>query len=390
MRHYTSPLIIYVVWHPKFNLGKEFAEGIYSTFCRDVSMPFSRGANIPVFFRNVSPSGRKHPISINKALSDKNALILLIDEKMFGDSEWRKYASALARQVNSNTRIYPIAFSKYAFDIDERTLTSKQFISVHNVRKTKTQSVKLEQWDRLKSSLLHDITRQLMNLKPSYKEKKPDTDDSPVKFFLSHAKKDGKKEAEGLRDFIERNTKLDNFFDANDIADGHEFAKQIKNNLNNSALIVFHTDEYSNREWCRIEVITAKRNMVPVIIVHNIKHGENRSFPYMGNTPTIKWNNNYQEIIDFALLQVLKFYYSKLKIEYEIKQYGLKAKYNCFHLPSPPELFNYINIKSVKVMGNKKSIVLYPDPPLGSEELQVLNDINDKIVFTTPILIPSL
>lgn len=390
MKHYKSPLIIYVVWHPRFKFGKEFANLIYSTFCRDVTNPFSRSANIPVFFRNDNQAGRKHPLQINKSLATKSAVILLIDENLFRDSEWKTYISGIARNADPNTRVYPVAFSKYAFDIDEKYLKSKQFISVYDARKTKNKTVKQKQWEIMRSCLLHDISRQLMNLKPSYKQKKSDTDDSPVKFFLSHAKKDGKVEAEGFRDFIERNTKLDNFFDTNDIADGHEFEQQIKKNLNNSALIVFHTDEYSNREWCRIEVITAKRNLVPVIIVHNIKVGENRSFPYMGNTPTIKWNNNYQEIIDFGLIQVLKFYFSKLKIEKESKQYSLSSVFNCFHLPTTPELFNYINMKALKKNSAKKTIVLYPDPPLGSEELKVLNDIDDKIIFTTPILIPSL
>jgi hypothetical protein len=40
--------------------------------------------------------------------------------------------------------------------------------------------------------------------------------------------------------------------------------------------------------------------------------------------------------------------------------------------------------------GNKKLIVLYPDPPLGAEELKVLNEIDEKIIFITPIYLPTL
>ena len=72
-----------------------------------------------------------------------------------------------------------------------------------------------------------------------------------------------------------------------DIADGYEFEKQIETNIKDSALIVFHTDEYSAREWCRIEVLVAKRNKCSIVVVHDIKKGEKRAFPYLGNTPTI-------------------------------------------------------------------------------------------------------
>jgi hypothetical protein len=34
-------------------------------------------------------------------------------------------------------------------------------------------------------------------------------------------------------------------------------------------------------------------------------------------------------------------------------------------------------------------LVLYPDPPLGYEELRLLNDVDENIEFITPILLPS-
>ena len=66
--------------------------------------------------------------------------------------------------------------------------------------------------------------------------------------------------------------------------------------------------------------------------------------------------------------------------------YDLKKDYECVELTSPPELFNYIDIERIKIklQGSREILVIYNDPPLGTEELNVLNDIDTKIHFTTP------
>ena len=35
-------------------------------------------------------------------------------------------------------------------------------------------------------------------------------------------------------------------------------------------------------------------------------------------------------------------------------------------------------------------VILYPEPPLGAEELRILNEIDRDIKFITPILLPTL
>lgn len=55
-------------------------------------------------------------------------------------------------------------------------------------------------------------------------------------------------------------------------------------------------------------------------------------------------------------------------------------------ITSPPELFNFLDIKTFKEdLGDKNLIILYPDPPLGLEELNILNQLDEEIEFTTPI-----
>ena len=59
-------------------------------------------------------------------------------------------------------------------------------------------------------------------------------------------------------------------------------------------------------------------------------------------------------------------------------------------LTSPPELFNYIDIYKKKVESKNHLVILYPEPPLGAEELKILNEIDKDIEFITPILLPTL
>lgn len=216
---------------------------------------------------------------------------------------------------------------------------------------------------------------------------------SPVKLFLSHAKKDGEETTKKFKLFVESETKLDIFFDTVDIADGYEFEKQIEDNIENAALVVFHTDEYSSREWCRVEVLVAKRNKCSIVVVHDIKDGEKRAFPYMGNTPTItlkeEESSSFMEILTLTLFQVVNnLYQRELLKSFEAEFKNDQAEF--VTITSPPELFNYVDLHKMKLTEKRKLIVLYPEPPLGAEELRILNDIDKDIRFVTPIYLPTL
>ena len=74
-----------------------------------------------------------------------------------------------------------------------------------------------------------------------------------------------------------------------------------------------------------------------------------------------------------------------------IELYKLDKKYEVVeYLTSPPELFNYIFIMKLKEKNNKSIVILYPDPPLGNEELRLLNEMDKNITFVTPVMLPNL
>ena len=383
------PLSIFIVWHPKFTEGKAIANNLYSTFCRDIEQPLSRGLGIPVYYRSVSKENI--PITIDTNNATRNAIVLLVDQKYFIDENFRKYTEELCKLVDEHTRIYPVALCEQAYELG-CGLNSLQFIRAYlgalNIQENFDFSMK-----KIKTELLHDCARLLMNFQPTWKDKAGDKANSPVQLFLSHAKKDGLETTKRFKKFVDENLKLDVFFDTQSIADGYEFEQQIEESIKKSALVVFHTDEYSAREWCRIEVLVAKRNKCSIVVVHDIKNGEKRAFPYLGNTPTItiqqEEKESFYEIVNLTLYQVLNNLFQLELLESFHKQFPIEGT-EYVYITSPPELFNYIDIFKQKEKSENNLVILYPEPPLGAEELRILNEIDKEIKFITPILLPTL
>ena len=113
----------------------------------------------------------------------------------------------------------------------------------------------------------------------------------------------------------------------------------------------------------------------------------------MGNTPTITLKDDeslsFIEILTLTLCQVLNnLYQRELLQSFEDEFRSDQAEF--VTITSPPELFNYIDLYKMKRSEKKKLIVLYPEPPLGAEELRILNDIDKDIKFVTPIYLPTL
>lgn len=391
MSNIKYPLNIYVIWHPNFESGKKIAEKLYSTFCRDYQNPLSRGIGIPVYFRYIKLEEDK-PLEIDLSNAEKNAIVLLIDEEYVLDEKFRSYTEHLSKNMSDDNRIFPISLCNKAYSIGcglstlQFTDGTKLFNKNLNlqIEKDLEKSIK-----KIKTELLHDCSRLLLNFHPKQKDKEHHRIGAPVKLFLSHAKKDGENTTIKFKQFIENNLKLDVFFDTVDIANGYDFAEQFEQEIKHSALVVFHTDEYSNREWCRREILIAKKHKSPIVVVHNILNGEKRAFPYLGNMPTTvigkKEIVGFYKIVNLTLYQVLNNLYQNRLLESYSKMD--EDENNIIKvITSPPELFNFLDIKTYKEdLGNKKLIILYPDPPLGLEELTILSELDKDVEFTTPI-----
>lgn len=355
------PLSIYILFHSKYNDGLKVYTNIYHLLCRNAEQPLTDGIDIPVFLRTENQDSQIPEINFDQ--SDKTAIFLLIDESMYCCPAWKKYIDSLisSSKTNNNIKLYPIALFKYAFDIDKE-LAKNQFITL------KTYSI-IDNWTEFQLRIFDSLIRLI---KDQGKKK--------LKLFISHSKKDvpintGELKAKELRNYLRSDTKLDSFFDANDIIDGYDFANQIKENVEDSLMIILESNSYSEREWCRIEALSGKTNKIPTVVVNLIDGIVKRTFPYIGNVPRIKYDDNWNEIVNLLLRTALNQYYQEQLLD-KINTHIVGSSYTI--LPVTPELLSFHFIKGAEN-------VLYPEPPLGSEEIEFLKLYEDKINFRTPI-----
>lgn len=392
MSKYKTPLSVFIVWHPDYLEGQQMADFLYCGLCRDSSKPLIRSMGIPVYFRSTKAENKNQPLAVDFSESEFTAVIALVSDEFVVDKEFGNYLDKIFDECNSvsdKKRVYPIAISKNAFSV------STKFSPINFIRVTKaigndcSNEKKGNIFSQIKSPVLHELCRLLMNMKKATDEKDSLTISPPIKLFISHSKHDESKlDAAKFRDYVNSQTQLKTFFDINDIAYGSNFGDEIKKAAPESALVVFQSDSYSDREWCRIEVLEAKSAGCPIVIVNAIENGEKRAFPYLGNYPSIRFKSNFLAIIDLTLEQVLFNLYQKIFLDSLTNMYGIKADRI---LSTSPELFNFIQLKAQGLgEGENFGLVVYPDPPLGSEEMEVLNKLDCNFIFITPLTLPLI
>ena len=352
------PLSVHVVYNERSENCANIYSAIYKLLCRDSRDPFSDGLDIPVYPVITSDEYPIQPVHTER--SKRNFVLLLIDEAMYRSEQSRKYVADLVELERSGEIvIYPVSLCKYAFEFNN-DLQFKQFISL------KSTSV-LDNWEEFKTRLFDALIRFIA-----------DKGNNKVRIFISHSKKDkdniGEVRAKQLRDYLRSETKLDSFFDVNDIMDGDRFDKQIEEGVDDALLLILFSSTYSSREWCRREALRAKEKSVPSVAVFLINKDIDRIYPYIGNMPSACYTDDWRPIVNLLLRTALDQYNEKLLLG-EIVSGDDETQV----LPYPPEAYSF------SILDSTKQCVLYPEPPLGEEELTVLNKIQPHTKFVTPM-----
>lgn len=353
----------------------QLAESVYSVFSRSTNNPLDRGMGIPVFFHSEQPPD---PLLLEQ--SRHTILVVLVDDRMVIDPVWNEGLSALGEAVSKTGqqhRLYPVSLSLNAFNIGP-TVAVTNFIRLHRLPAE-------ERAARLASTLIHELCRLLLAGKrseqgavPAYTRLSP----APVMLFLSHAKADGEELAEALRDHIESTSAVQSFFDANDIAPGFDFRSELEGNIERSVLVVLQTDRYASRTWCRREVLWAKSKGCPLVVANAVLDGEERSFPYLGNVPSLRVDGTDLDwcarVVTLALREMLRHSWFRANLA-DLEQVGLVPR-GMEPSPCPPEILTLLTRRSpVPAAG-----LVYPDPPLGAEERVLLATAAPNMIITTP------
>lgn len=374
------PLILHIIFHPASAEGRGLARTIHKTLNADPAVP---GLRIPTVF--CPTDGISPPTSYDLGEAERGLVLVLADAHVVDrdsgqERTWSGFIGDLwAACQGTPHRFLPVQLHPAAWGFDER-LTGTNFVRAFAEPDKESRDAlvvrrlvielcrELRDWDSLQEPNLHAK--------------------GPVSLFLSHTKLDIDVEPRvttALIDYLKHDQPVRAWVDAGDIDAGSPFAEAIERGVEDSSLLCVLTDNYSTREWCRKEIILAKRHQRPVVVVAAFGRQEVRSFPYLGNVPVLHWpcippeTSDAQKAainraaataaVDLLLKETLRSLHATRLLE-GVAQAGDRIS------ARPPELLSLLRAKGAKA-------VLYPDPPLGREELELLHET--EVPTTTPL-----
>jgi len=339
------PLLVQLVFHPESQSARDLAIRLHHALNDDPAVP---GMRIPTV---LTPATEHPPSSLLDPEAERVFVVVLADNKLkIASPAWKNHVVALyeACEKDARHRFFPIQLTEHAYPIDPR-LKELSF---------------LRAWAQPDSERERFVQRRIIQALCRHLKSEPvgtETDPPPVTLFISHTKADVQHEPLVVKALVEHLNKFQpvgTWFDSGDIDAGSKFAKRIKQGIQDAALLSVLTDAYASREWCRKEVLLAKQHQRPVVVVTALRQREIRSFPYSGNVPVLRWGGDPREAVDLVLKETLRHLHASALL-------GQRKAPGDVVLPSAPELVTVVRLP-------KGSSVLYPDPPLGNEELELL------------------
>jgi len=357
-----TPLLVHLIFHPSSDEGRALALALHDALNDDPAVP---GLRVPTV---LAAEDGSHLPPMEHRLDDavRNIVVVLADDHMLldppslpaGRTTWPDFIGGLWEGCDApGCRFIPFQLSEYAFPVDSRlegTAFLRTYAQANNVRSAWTSR-----------ALVVEICRFL--------EGEIRGDKAPVRLFLSHTKQDVNAAPHVFSELVEhlRSTQpVKAWIDSAEIPGGSRFTEEIESGVKNSALLILATRHYSARPWCRKELLLAKRHQRPFAIVDALEGLESRSFPYGGNAPRLRWEaGSAERAVDLVLKETLRHLHARLELEQ-------MRRADDVVLTAPPELATLLRVP-------KGSAVLYPDPPLGDEEMEELEPLD--LTIETPL-----
>ena len=378
----TRPLFaLYVVWHPSNARGNKIANMLLKHFSPDRYRDVAGDSGLSVLFRNKVVPDKSMPLPIDWDGAEMVAAVVLVDSNLTGDRAWVDYVQELSQdaQVGGQgfSRLFPVVMEGE----DYKRLFEQQAL----------------RWDRWEESnvkrerrLIRDLTNEFSRMLRYRLDvlRRPETVKAPIEgyqeqfeLFISHSKQDGESIARKIRDWLYEHSALASFFDLIDIPPGLPFKEVLLHKVRNSdAVIALHTDSYSSREWCRREVIEAKRHRVPMVVVDCLRDLDRRSIPYMGNVPVIRMSpgglGRIAKVTEYLLEEVFRAYLWRCRVE----RFASEPSEVLF-LAWPPELVSLAALQTSQI--DNGSTIVYPEPVLGTDDARLFSEIAPKVHMQT-------
>jgi hypothetical protein len=348
------PLLVHLIFHPASEAARNLALMLHRALNADTVLP---GLAVPTVLLTEDGSNLP-PIKHDLDQAENSVAVVLADDEMVVEEaiplrrvSWAAFVSGIAKQCETGRhRFLPVQLSESAWPL-AADLKSTNFI--------RAMSFVNVAW--LERMIVVELCRFLLGHERGT--------NVPITIFLSHAKQDIDKPPTLFKDLVahlQATQPVAAWVDSGQIQAGKDFGAAIENGVRDAAVLALLTSHYSSRPWCRREILFAKRYNRPLVVVDGLDAIDIRTFPYIGNVPTVAWSNGgAQRAVDLLLKEQLRHLYIR-KVLARLQNHG-----DCV-LPSPPELSTVVALP-------KGSNVLYPDPPLGDEEIEVFKPLDHKV-----------
>ena len=335
---------MYVVWHPDFRDGSEYARAIYQWFHHPNVASYRTGLGIPVYYRYALEESTGEPRPIFPAGEEESqaeaarhrVIVVLVDANLVADYKWRTYVDGLfdkSKAKEGRVLLLPVSLHSSAYNVGK--MSQKNFVRLPLEEDTNGNGLETRK-DLLIRSLSEAMSRYMVNLsrQGSHDSESNDSnhvgkDGMPVKIFISHAKADGTEVAKGIRNYLSSHTQIESFFDENDISYGFDWSSELiestEVNGKCAAMISVHTDAYAERPWCRREIHLARTpkkiegcekhwRINPIVVASRLSGELGHCVPEYASSVTMRWKKgNEAKLVDVLLREVFFHgYYSWL------------------------------------------------------------------------------
>ncbi len=365
------PFRIYVAWSAHFEQGQRYAELIYYHFTRNKRNPMSRGLGIPVQFQVLNEEEKAPLLPLRQ--SENSVTLVLIDSHLVVCENCVEYLNALdmtASNTDQNHLIIPLAVEDSAINM-ESTIVNSGLVPLYAKNKFEKESFLL-------LKITHAVYQTLLSRSDKF---------APVRLFLSYDHTQSYSLVNSLRSYIGKNFNI-SVTDARD--NPLETLLSQTETRGNLVLLAIQTDDYSTQIERQREILIAKENDCPIILLNALNKGEDRLYPYLGNIPSFRSSTdqlkmegdadqsldekiNYllDRIILSTLQEALRVRYHKKFTHYwmQVLGFGEEKKKKAIIRCRPPELLTLSHINEIQP---HPELLIYPDPPLGKIESGVL------------------
>ena len=398
-------LEIYVLWHPDDPEGAGIAEILLEHF-RGTAFSGLIGGAVEVYVRSESGTGEPNeaprplpcvqPMPYGVLEPSLTAVVVVAGAELASDVEirgtWHDYLKVLVDARTANPETVGIFAVRTANHVFEGTRLGALLGDILGIAGSEFGT------DEFAATLCRDLAQGVAQMGELVHAR--------ITVFVSHTKRLSPMEQPGISSLVQlvrdviSETRLDEFFDAHDLQANQDWVPALDAAASTGALLAVRTDLYSSRPWCQREVLTAKRNGMPVVILDALTDGEERGsfvMDHVPRTPGRQVDNEWRrtdvvralgQLVDECLKRVL---WRRQRELAELTTLPLHVTWWAAHAPEPTTFLAWlVSTDGRSAAGDKPIVVLHPDPPLGPDEQAVLSqlaevaNLRDGIEFLTP------